>query len=78
MRNITGNVVATHFEPSRGLIGRPTQTPDLFVLDGSTEFRWHSADQEESHWIPDSVTEVRETANNTVDFDDDSDNHEPS
>ncbi len=74
--NTAGIIAVTHFEPSHGTIGRPAQTPDLFSLDGSTEFRWQVADQEEALWAPDSVTEIREWDSNNVEYD--PDKHYPS
>ena len=40
------------FLPSRPIGGIGDASSDLFTLEGSTDFVWFDADQEESFWAP--------------------------
>jgi hypothetical protein len=44
------------FHPSREVHGRKSETPVLVLIEGSTDYPWREATQEELTWAPTEVS----------------------
>jgi hypothetical protein len=48
------------FSPAKPIGGTGEESSNLFTLEGSTDFTWFAADQEESFWFPQPIRQTPE------------------